>query len=80
MPSRPPCRIRMDPIEAKLDYYDYTGAEATELMEDILSATIGCFDPDFASDHLSEMPILEFFREIGITDLAPERFKTAFLH
>ncbi|MBN2870117.1 MAG: ABC transporter substrate-binding protein [Campylobacterales bacterium] len=73
-------QIRMDPTEAMEDYYAYTGGEATALMEDILMATIACFDPDFASDHERELPILEFFREIGITDLSAERFKTAFLH
>ncbi len=72
-------QIRRDPAEAMEDYYEYTGAEASVLMEDILMATIACFDPDFVSDHARELPILEFFREIGITDLSAEQFKTAFL-
>jgi len=49
------------------------------LMDDILRATIECFNPDFTSSYIQELPILEFFREIGITDLDTKAFKTAFL-
>jgi putative hydroxymethylpyrimidine transport system substrate-binding protein len=71
--------IREHPQRAMELYYRYTDTESSPLMDDILRATIGCFDPDFASIAAKELPILEFFTEIGITTLSPERFKTAFL-
>jgi len=72
--------IRTFPEEAMEDYYAYTQTAPSALSDDILRSTIGCFDEYFVSDHLRSLPILEFFTEIGITDLKPEHFKTAFLH
>lgn len=71
--------IGTDPQKAKAHYYAYTGEEATPLMDDILDATMSCFDAGFASEHTRELPILDFFREIGITSLQPETFRGAFL-
>lgn len=71
--------IRDHPERAMELYYDYTGAERTVLMDRILKATIECFRPGFQSSARKELPILEFFREIGITDLSNERFQSAFL-
>lgn len=71
--------IEREPEKAKAHYYDYTGETATPLMDDILDATMSCFDPLFSSDHEKALPILDFFREIGITSLQPESFRGAFL-
>ena len=60
-------------------YYDYTKSDSSLLMDNILKATIECIDADFKSDFNAELPILEFFREINITSLSDEKFKTAFL-
>lgn len=67
------------PEKAMELYYDYTQSGKTALMDDILKATMQCFRPGFKSSALKELPILEFFREIGITDLSNERFQSAFL-
>jgi ABC-type nitrate/sulfonate/bicarbonate transport system substrate-binding protein len=64
---------------AMREYYTYTKTESNPLMNDILLATMECFNPDFTSSYAKELPILEFFREIGITDLDTGSFKTAFL-
>ncbi len=48
-------------------------------MDDILRATVECFDENYSSNYEQSLPILGFFREIGITSLDDERFKTAFL-
>jgi len=61
------------------EYYAYTDTQRSPLMNDILYATIQCFDPDFISSYLQELPILEFFKEIGITTLDEKRFQSAFL-
>lgn len=67
-------------MEAAMEhYYTYTQTESSPLMDDILKATIECFDADFQSDFNAELPILEFFREINITSLSDEQFQTAFL-
>jgi len=60
-------------------YYEHTKEAKSALMDDILRATLECFDENYNSDHERSQPILEFFREIGITSLDNERFKTAFL-
>lgn len=65
---------------AMCEYYAYTSTESSPLMDDILRATIACFDAGFRSDYVKELPILEFFTEIGITELSPGTFKTAFLN
>lgn len=71
--------IQSNPEEAMQLYYDYTKSNPSPLMDDILRATISCFNPSFESSFEKELPILEFFTEIGITALPHERFKKAFL-
>ncbi|MDD5716833.1 MAG: ABC transporter substrate-binding protein [Sulfuricurvum sp.] len=71
--------IRDYPEIAMREYYAYTESESSPLMDDILHATMACFNPIFASHYEKELPILEFFTEIGITNLDVEKFKTAFL-
>jgi len=73
------CFIHEFPLESMEHYYSYTGEEESLLMEDILRSTMLCFNPDFTSSYAKELPILEFFREIGITTLDAKEFKTAFL-
>jgi ABC-type nitrate/sulfonate/bicarbonate transport system substrate-binding protein len=68
------------PEEAMEIYYDYTKEARSALMDDILRATLKCFDGNYSSNYKKSLPVLEFFREIGITTLENERFKTAFLH
>lgn len=60
-------------------YYKHTDEEKSPLMDDILKATLTCFDAKYTSEYQKSLPILEFFREIGITSLKDEQFKTAFL-
>lgn len=69
-----------NPKEAMEIYYDHTNEARSALMDDILKATLECFDENYSSNYEKSLPILEFFREIGITSLEDERFKTAFLH
>lgn len=71
--------MRQEPETAKKYYYAYTGEAFSELMDAILDATLGCFNADFVSKFETTLPILAFFKEIGITTLENERFKTAFL-
>lgn len=71
--------IQQHPVEAMYEYYAYTETQSSPLMDDILRATMECFDLEFTSSYAQELPILEFFREIGITNLDSEQFKTAFL-
>lgn len=71
--------IQEFPEIAMNEYYAYTASEKSPLMDDILRATMKCFNSDFTSNYAKELPILEFFREIGITDLETDVFKTAFL-
>ncbi|MGM0622663.1 MAG: ABC transporter substrate-binding protein [Campylobacterota bacterium] len=61
-------------------YYAYTNEQKSDIMDQILEETAKCFDPKFSSSYEKELPILEFFQEIGITDLDKNKFKTAFLH
>ncbi len=68
-----------NPEEAMKIYYDHTNEAKSALMDDILRATLECFDENYSSNYARSLPILEFFREIGITALDDERFKTAFL-
>lgn len=68
------------PDKAMEHYYAYTKEEKSALMDDILKATLECFDVNYSSDYEKSLPILQFFREIGITSLDDETFKTAFLH
>lgn len=72
--------IQGHPKVAINEYYRYTSTERSDLMDNILAATMECFHVDFRSDHTLELPILEFFKEIGITTLKEEAFKTAFLY
>ncbi|MFA6143870.1 MAG: ABC transporter substrate-binding protein [Sulfurimonas sp.] len=67
------------PLESMDHYYSYTGEAESLLMDDILRATMTCFNPDFDSSYAKELPILDFFTEIGITSLDSKQFKTAFL-
>jgi len=69
-----------NPSAAMNIYYDHTKEVRSALMDDILRATLECFDANYSSSYEKSQPILEFFREIGITSLDDERFKTAFLH
>ncbi len=68
------------PEKAMEHYYAYTKEEKSALMDDILKATLECFDVNYSSNYEKSLPILQFFREIGITDLDDETFKTAFLN
>ena len=70
--------IETHPEEAFLLYYKYTNEESSPLMDDILKTTAACFDKGFKSDLKKALPILNFFKEIGITDLSEDRFKNAF--
>jgi len=72
--------IQEFPEIAMDEYYIYTASERSALMDDILRATMECFHPDFTSSYTQELPILEFFREIGITDLDTKAFQSAFLN
>jgi ABC-type nitrate/sulfonate/bicarbonate transport system substrate-binding protein len=69
-----------NPEKAMAHYYAYTSETSSPLMDDILKATMPCFSADFDSEFQKSLPILEFFREIGITSLENDRFKTAFLN
>jgi putative hydroxymethylpyrimidine transport system substrate-binding protein len=71
--------IEAHPDEAMRYYYTYTQTERSALMDDILTATMQCFKVDFSSSASQQEPILEFFTEIGITDLPREQFEKAFL-
>ena len=72
--------INAHPKEAMQEYYTYSKVAKTPLMDDILRATMECFDLNFSSSFAKELPILEFFNEIGITNLNAQTFKTAFLN
>jgi ABC-type nitrate/sulfonate/bicarbonate transport system substrate-binding protein len=72
--------MNQNPQEAMEIYYKHTNEEKSPLMDDILKATLVCFDENYSSEYKKSLPILEFFREIGITSLENERFKTAFLN
>ncbi len=69
-----------NPDKAIAHYYTYTKEEKSALMDDILKATLECFDATFTSDYEKSLPILQFFREIGITSLDDTTFKTAFVN
>lgn len=71
--------IKTHPKESAMEYYRYTASEPSPLMDDILSATMECFNPAFESRSDKELPILEFFRAIDITTLEADQFTSAFL-
>lgn len=71
--------ITTHPQRAMEHYYDHTHTQSSPLMDDILQATMRCFDPLFRSSYAQALPILEFFTEIGVTSLDKDHFKTAFL-
>ena len=71
--------IATNPKECFDCYYHYTKQEKSDIMDQILVETAKCFNPKFSSSYEKELPILEFFQEIGISDLSKEQFKTAFL-
>jgi putative hydroxymethylpyrimidine transport system substrate-binding protein len=68
-----------NPEQSMQHYYDYTKEEKSALMDDILKATMECFHNDFSSSAKAQEPILDFFTDIGITQLAKSDFKQAFL-
>lgn len=72
--------IQTYPKESAMEYYRYTASESSPLMDDILDATMKCFNPSFESRSDKELPILEFFRAIDITTLEADQFTSAFLH
>ena len=72
--------MNTNPEDAMEIYYNHTQEAKSALMDDILRATLECFNENYSSNYKKSLPILEFFREIGITTLDNERFKTAFLH
>ncbi|MFP4332220.1 MAG: ABC transporter substrate-binding protein [Campylobacterales bacterium] len=65
--------------EATSIYYSYTKQEKSQIMDEIIEETSKCFNKEFKSSYNKELPILEFFKEIGISDLEESSFKTAFL-
>lgn len=69
-----------NPDEAMKIYYAHTKEAKSALMDDILKATLACFNADYTSSYEKTLPILQFFREIGITSLDDETSKTAFLN
>jgi putative hydroxymethylpyrimidine transport system substrate-binding protein len=71
--------IHANPNQAMAHYYAYINDSGSPLMDDIIKATMPCFNEHFESVADASTPILEFFREIGITNLDSSRFKTAFL-
>ena len=71
--------ISENPENAMQHYYDYTKEEKSPLMDDILRATMDCFHNNFSSVAIEEKPILDFFTEIGITQLPYSDFEKAFL-
>jgi ABC-type nitrate/sulfonate/bicarbonate transport system substrate-binding protein len=72
--------IATNPDECFDCYYRYTQTKKSDIMDEILVQTAQCFDANFTSSYAKELPILEFFQDIGISDLNKERFKTAFIH
>jgi ABC-type nitrate/sulfonate/bicarbonate transport system substrate-binding protein len=72
--------IHTSPDTAMKAYYNYTDSASSPLMDDILRATIECFSADFTSSYEKELPILEFFTEIGVTDLDKNDFRKSFLN
>lgn len=71
--------IKKNKEKAMEHYYAYSGHQKTPLMDDIIIATIDCFREDYRSDYTRKLPMLEFFKTLGITDLPEEEFKTAFI-
>lgn len=72
--------ITENPKEAFHTYYTYANEDKSELMDAILNATAKCFDYDFKSSAKSELPILDFFNSIGVSNLSKEKFETAFIN
>ncbi len=68
-----------NPEMAMQHYFAYTQEEQSALMDDILKATMECFNSDFESLASAQEPILDFFTDIGITQLPYSDFKKAFL-
>lgn len=72
--------IKTAPDIAVEEYYRHTGTERSPLMNDILKATIDCFQENFESSSAKALPILDFFTEVGITNLDRKEFESAFLN
>ncbi len=71
--------ILSSPAEAADMYYDYTKEKRSALMDDIIKATISCFERKVSSTFESQLPILRFFNDIGISDLSEKDFRLAFV-
>ncbi len=71
--------IQTNPKKAAEYYYEYTKTEKSPLMNDIIEATTACFDKTFESNYEKQLPVLEFFNEIKISNLSKEEFKKAFI-
>ena len=59
--------IKTSPDEAMELYYKHTAEKKSDLMDDIIRSTIKCFPEQIASSFEQQAPLLEFFRDIGIT-------------
>ncbi len=71
--------MHANPKAAMQHYYDYAKQDQNTLMDDILTATMECFDANFSSIASDKKEILDFFTEIGITQLPYEDFQKAFI-
>jgi len=60
-------------------YFSYSEEERSSLGEDIVTETAKCFDDNFTSDHKKQIDVLNFFKDIKVTDLELNEFKEAFL-
>lgn len=47
-------------------------------MDDIIKATLDCFNVDYNSSYEKALPILKFFTEIGIASLKAKPLKQRF--
>lgn len=65
--------------EANEIYYEYSGEKRSKLTDDIILETLKCFDSEFISCVKKQKTTLDFFRELGITNLSYEDFSGAFL-
>ena len=71
--------IQTNPEKSAKLYYEYTKSQQNKLMDDIIDATIGCFDESFESNFEKQLPVLEFFNDIKISNLSKDEFRKAFL-
>lgn len=71
--------IAKNRTEAREIYYDYSGEERSKLTDEIIDETLKCFNPEFVSSAKKQRETLEFFRELGITNLTYNELSGAFL-